>query len=128
MRSVILTLILSWLLLLTPTILAQEIEIETMKQLEAYEITQTMLDDWNIYNPFNELTPTQAEKPKYKKAVYLWYFNVRLPQLMKANNIQDSLFARIILYHAGLECFTEGKPIPDDTNELLKRYKIYMRR
>jgi len=53
-----------------------------------------------------------------------WYMGIRIPQMLRYFDIEDTIENRLIAYNAGINYLVEKKRIPDETVEYLKRYAL----
>ncbi len=86
-----------------------------------YQITPICLKD---YNKFHK--PQRSMKEMYDRLiahnVANWYFNHRIPSLLEAYGIKDTIENRLIAYNAGIGRLKNGK-IPRESRDYVKKYK-----
>jgi hypothetical protein len=91
----------------------------------AYQITQICLDDYNTFGPgkkFCHLRLSDMFIESVGREVADWYFNVRIPALLKAFGILDSVEHRLICYNAGINYLAKKKPLKKETVNYIEKY------
>lgn len=56
-----------------------------------------------------------------------WYMNTRIPEMLKAYHIKDSLMSRIWAYNAGVGNLKKGF-LPSETKDYIRKYKQIQKR
>jgi len=90
------------------------------------QITPVVLKEWNKSGqiPFLE---RGLYKPEVNRPIGDWYMNTRIPQMLKAYKIPDTIDNRLISYNAGIKVckdYHRGKikRLPRETVNYLKKY------
>lgn len=85
-----------------------------------FQITPVCLEDFNRAN--NEhYSVEELFDPQINSRVAYWYFENRLPQLLRHFGLKDSVHNRIIAYNAGIKRLMSGV-LPLETKKYLARY------
>ncbi len=127
------------LLLFTYQLSAQRINLDVIAKIESsnnpyahnktdggsrglYQISPICLKDYNkVNNTDYELK--DLFNINVNKKIASWYFEVRIPYMLKRNNIKVTLENKIICYNAGITYLTKKKSIPNSTKEYIEKYK-----
>ena len=96
---------------------------ETSKAVGLGQITPVTLKEWNQFHKNEQLTEEDLYDPNTNMRVASWYMNVRIPQILKAYDIEDSIENRLISYNAGWTYAKDGKELPKETKDYIKKYK-----
>lgn len=86
-----------------------------------YQITPICLRDFNNYHA-NKYTLQDMFNPKRAYIVALWYFDTRIPAMLKYYKIKDNLKNRLICWNAGIAYLTQHKALPTETKNYIKHY------
>lgn len=116
------------------------IDMEAIKQIESggnvkaynvtseavgwFQITPICLLDFNVENKQHYRT-LDLFSPQVNSRVATWYMDERIPELLKARGIADSVENRLIGFNCGVGCV--GKPLPSETANYLRKYKSLAR-
>lgn len=88
-----------------------------------YQITPICLKEWNNFHPGEMYSKAALWNPAINTKIANWYLNVRIPQMLCAHKVQDTVENRIIAYNAGISCLAMHKPLPKITIKYLKKYR-----
>lgn len=86
-----------------------------------YQITPICLKDYNMYHKL-KYTLQDMFNPKRAYIVALWYFNDRIPGLLRHYKIKDNLKNRLVCWNAGIAYLTQHKALPVETKNYIKHY------
>ena len=76
-----------------------------------HQVSEICLTEYNNYNKTN-YKPKDLYIPLINTKIAKWYLNVRIPKMLKAYNISDTLNNRLWAYNAGIGRVVKGiKPI-----------------
>jgi soluble lytic murein transglycosylase-like protein len=86
-----------------------------------YQITPICLKE---YNNFHDIKYSLEElyNPEINTRIAEWYLQVRIPQMLKHYHKPDTDENRIIAYNAGIMWVVNGKPLPKETKEYIRKY------
>jgi hypothetical protein len=122
-------------------VLAEDINMDYIAQIESnfdakaynkhsgatgmYQITPVVLAEYNAVHKERYTMDDMYNAQRCEK-VATWYMNVRIPQMMKALHIKDSVTTRIASYNAGvgvvLKHVRGTRSLPKETNAYLLKY------
>lgn len=86
------------------------------------QITPIVLKEWNNMNPKNKYTTNALNDKVVNMKISDWYMNKRIPQMLKAKGLQDTIKNRLIAYNAGIGHV--GKSIlPKETFNYIQKYQ-----
>jgi hypothetical protein len=85
------------------------------------QITPIVLKEWNNLNPKDKHSDADLFKADVNKKIASWYMNKRIPQMLKAKGLKDTLDNRLVAYNAGIS--KVGKILPRETADYIKKYK-----
>lgn len=71
------------------------------------QITPAALADWNRYNK-EQYTMDDMYDAGINRKVGVWYLSKRIPQMLRAYNIPDTLYNRLWAYHDGIGNVKKG--------------------
>lgn len=84
------------------------------------------LADWNKDHPKNQHNKAQLKDPQINMKIGTWYLNEKIPAMLKAFKINDTIENRLIAYNAGignLRKILAGKmKMPNETSNYVDRY------
>ena len=80
------------------------------------------LKDWNNLKPKEKYTAQDMYDAAKNKKVAEWYMNERIPQMLRAYKIADTVDNRLIAYNFGIGNLKNKKPLPKETIDYLKKY------
>ena len=86
-----------------------------------YQITPICLADYNQYHK-DKIHLNQLYIREYNERVASWYFNKRIPQLLKHYKLTDTVEHRLIAYNAGISYLIKHKTIPTETKNYIVKY------
>jgi soluble lytic murein transglycosylase-like protein len=86
-------------------------------------LPQGALADWNNYHPNGQYDELDLYNPEINTLIGEWYINYRIPQMLKYYGIEDTIDNRLISYNFGIGNLKNGKPLPKETQDYLKKYK-----
>ena len=89
-----------------------------------YQITAICLQE---YNNFHKVKYTKDDlwKVDINERIAIWYFEVRIPALLKHFKLVDSVENRLICYNAGIGWAIKYKrtgKLPKETKDYIKKY------
>lgn len=87
-----------------------------------YQITAICLTEYNRLNPGRKMTRKALFDPKKAILVSDWYVNRRIPQMLQAFRLPDTLDNRLWCYNAGIGLCRKGI-MPKETKNYIKKYK-----
>lgn len=91
------------------------------------QITPICLEEWNNYLWGEGINIGQLYDPYWNVRVGTWYINVRIPQMLKAYGLEDTVDYRLIAYNAGigrLRQYSRGEiRLPRETANYITKYK-----
>ena len=106
-------------------------QIESSNNPEAYnaksqargknQITPIVLKEWNNYHKSEQHGVKDLFNEEINDKIANWYMNKRIPQMLKAKKIKDTVENRLIAYNYGIGNI--GKPLPLETRNYLKKYR-----
>ncbi len=91
------------------------------------QITPICYKDWEQYQSWKHNNPNVIMfNPEWNKIIGTWYLNTRIPQMLKAFKIKDTVEARLACYNAGIgvyKAYKEGKrKLPRETINYINKY------
>lgn len=92
------------------------------KALGAFQIHKAVIDDFNAKASNKLLQPLSHKdvlRPEIGEIVANWYINQRIPRMLRAFGLQDSLENRLTAYNMGIKAVKKGKV----AKEYIRRYK-----
>jgi hypothetical protein len=127
------------MLLFTYQLSAQRIDLDIIAKIESsgntyahnktdggsrgmYQISPICLKDYNQINDTNYELKDLFNLDVNRK-IASWYFEVRIPYMLKRNNIKVTLENKIISYNAGIRYLINNEPIPTSTRNYIEKYK-----
>lgn len=84
------------------------------------QITPIVLKEWNNFHPKESHTDNDLFNPEVNKKISSWYMNKRIPQMLKAKKLADTIENRLVAYNAGIG--RVGKILPKETADYIKKY------
>ena len=87
------------------------------------QITPIVLKEWNNMNPREQYGPDHLFQPEVNQKIANWYMNQRIPQMLNAFGVPDTVDNRLISYNAGIGYVAKKKPIPQETINYLQKYR-----
>lgn len=91
-----------------------------------YQITPICLDDFNMFHKYGYLLTDMYDAQK-AYIVAQWYFDFRIPQLLRHYGIADTIRNRIICWNAGIAYLTKHKRLPIETVNYINKYNRLIR-
>lgn len=93
------------------------------------QIRSITLQEWNNFHSKELYTSQDLFDCAINKKIGTWYFEKRIPQMLRHFGIPNTLFYRIISYNAGIKTakdFYEGKrkTLPSTTVKYLKKFGL----
>ena len=88
-----------------------------------YQITPICLTEWNNFHPGDTYQIYDLFNPQINTRIAYWYFEERIPQMIRNFKKQDTIENRLIAYNAGIWYVKEGKEIPTETKNYIKKYQ-----
>ena len=85
------------------------------------QITQPALIDYNKYNK-TSYTMDDMYNPQVNSRVGVWYLGKRIPQMLSAYNVPDTVENRLWAYNAGIGNLTKGI-LPKETADYISKVK-----
>jgi soluble lytic murein transglycosylase-like protein len=70
----------------------------------------------------HKYNPDHLFLPEINKEIARWYLNVRIPQMIKHYGKPVTKENILIAYNAGISYVKNGKMIPDETKNYIKKY------
>lgn len=91
-----------------------------------YQITPVVLEEWNNLKriPFEE---DDLFDPVINQLIADWYMNTRIPAMLKAYKLPDTLENRLWAYNAGIGRVRKGE-LPEETRRYIEKYKQFAQR
>ena len=86
-----------------------------------YQVSEECLKDYNYY--VDDMVTAELFDPFKCFLVADWYFNERIPQMLKHYGIQDTIDNRIYAYSAGIGKMQRAKRMPTETKHYIRKYK-----
>ena len=100
--------------------------------LTQIKVSGGALDDWNKYHKNERYTPADLKKPAVSLKIGDWYANKRIPAMLNAYKIPDSIMTRIASYNWGIggvrKWHKKGggfNRLPAETQRSIRRYMEY---
>lgn len=85
------------------------------------QITAICLKEYNNHH-VKKFTSNDLYSPKVSLIIGNWYYNVRIPQLLKHYGLKDTISNRIIAYNAGIKTLVNGRKTPRITLKYIEKY------
>jgi len=90
------------------------------------QIRPCVLQEWNEFHPKDSHTPAQLFIAHINIKIGTWYFQKRCPQMLRAYNIPDTKYYKVICYNAGIsraiQHYRDGRKLPPITEKYLKGF------
>jgi len=100
---------------------------KTSKATGLYQITPICLKDYLVYNSGAKLPKKGLFCPKFNKRVAEWYFNIRIPQLLRHYGLAETIENICYAYNMGignLVKYRRGeRKLPQETKDYLIKYR-----
>jgi len=87
------------------------------------QVSQVCLQDYNEYHKGEEYTFDEMFEGEKNKAVASWYLNERIPQMIRHYKKEVTVENCLIAYNAGIKYVAEGRRLPRETEDYIKKYK-----
>lgn len=88
-----------------------------------YQITPICLKEYNNFHPRGRrYIMDDLWNVSVSSEIARWYFEVRIPQMLKHYGIPDTVPNRIIAWNAGIAYLVHKKPLPKVTRIYLRKY------
>lgn len=87
------------------------------------QITPIVLKEWNNMNPTATYGPNDLFDAPTNARISGWYMNQRIPQMLKAYKLDDTVENRLAAYNAGIGTVKGGGPLPAETVNYIQKYK-----
>lgn len=84
------------------------------------QITPIVLKEWNESGQLRFLE-RGLYKPEVNRPIGDWYMNTRIPQMLKAYKIPDTIDNRLWAYNAGIGNVKKGR-LPKETRNYIRKY------
>ena len=92
------------------------------------QITPDALTDWNTYNPMQKYNLENLFDADINSKVSDWYYNNRIPTMLNAYKISDTVENRLIAYNAGIgrlkNHIGNGVPLKQETEDYIIKYHM----
>jgi len=85
-----------------------------------YQITPICLKDYNLCNK-KKYREEDLFNPEVNTAIAKWYFNIRIPQLLKAKKQNITTTNILVAYNAGIRSVGKWN-LPKETRNYIKKY------
>ena len=141
------TILLLLLLLFSSTVLAGDIDINRIIQIEssgnpvAYnkrskaiglcQIRSCVLGDWNRLHSREKYRIADLYRAEVNKKIGSWYINKQIPIYLKYYKIPDTVKNRLIAYNFGIgnlmKYLRGDRKLPKETKDYIKKYKGELR-
>lgn len=92
------------------------------RSLGCYQLTKGVVDEYNKAHG----TDWEHREMLIQSIGYIvaeWYFNKRIPQMLKHFGKEDTVRNRLIAYNAGIKAVIDGR-VPPVTKQYLKKYGV----
>ena len=89
-----------------------------------YQITPICLKEFNNYHS-KKYAARDLWNVKVNREIADWYFNQRIPQMLRYYKVEDTLENRIIAYNAGIAYLVNKNPIPRITRLYIAKYRRF---
>ena len=86
------------------------------------QITPIALQDWNKMNPSEQYLYNHLFNPQVNIKIANWYFNNRIPQMLKHYNMPVTLDNVLAAYNSGIGNVIK-KRLPKETVDYIKKYR-----
>lgn len=83
------------------------------------QITPVVLREWNTHNPNNPYTTEDLFNGEINRQIGEWYLGTRIPEMLRANNLQDTTPNRLAAYNWGIGNLTRIGEVDDQTRSQL---------
>lgn len=89
-----------------------------------FQITDICRRDYNINAHQVKYDKQDLMRPEVSRRIADWYMNVRIPQLLKAFNLLDTVETRLLAYNGGIR---NVKNPHDESVEYVEKYRDILR-
>jgi hypothetical protein len=86
-----------------------------------YQIRPAVLQEYNQAHRI-KITSQELHHPTKAKIVAEWYFNKRIPQMIRHFGLVDSDINRIVAWNAGISNLKKGR-VPELTKRYIRKYR-----
>jgi len=86
-----------------------------------HQITSICLKEYNNHH-VKKFSSNDLYSPSISLNIANWYYNKRIPQLLKHYGIRDTIENRIIAYNAGIKTLVNGRKTPKITLKYIQKY------
>ncbi len=86
-----------------------------------YQITPVCLKDYNDHH-VKKLSKSSMYGPGKAFLVADWYYNERIPAMLKYYGVKDTLDNRLSAYNWGIGNVVKGARMPKETRDYIKKY------
>lgn len=87
------------------------------------QITPIVVDEWNNFNPDTPITTDSLWNAGLNQQVASWYMNDRIPKMLRAYGIPDTIDNRLAAYNAGIGIVKANRGLPSETQNYIRKYK-----
>lgn len=123
-----------------PSVSALEISLPIIKEIESsgradaisyrgahhgvgsYQISDILRREYNNFQGTN-YTTTDLFNEVINEKIADWYLHKRIPQLLRHYNLPETTSNILIAYNFGIGNLKNGKPLPNETKNYIKKYK-----
>ena len=87
------------------------------------QISAIVLTEWNNYHPNSQYDELDLFTPSINVLIAEWYYNKRIPQMLKHYGFEDTIESRITAYNFGIGNMVKWKELPKITKDYIKKYR-----
>lgn len=91
-----------------------------------YQITPIVLREWNDFHPKETFSHLDLFIPWVNEKIAFWYMQERIPRLLRAYRISDTVPHRLSAYNFGAgnlkRVLRGGIKLPEETKNYIKKY------
>jgi soluble lytic murein transglycosylase-like protein len=91
------------------------------KAIGLYQITPICLKDYNLYH-IEKTKSWQLLDPKTNYKIAVWYFNIRIPELLRYYKKEINIVNILISYNAGISYVVYNKKLKKETIKYIGKY------
>lgn len=88
------------------------------------QITPAALEDWNTFHPENRYTEEDLYTGSTNREISNWYMNKRIPEMLEAYSLKDTVENRLISYNYGIGHLKDGDELPEETSDYIIKYMM----
>ena len=93
-----------------------------------YQITDICRREYNNYHKAERIMPGDLFSPVVNERIARWYLNERIPQMLRYYGRAVTVENVLIAYNAGIAYVVEGRELPRETADYLRKYNERGRR